>query len=196
MRVIFGVKHKSFTMVREPGSIPRWSPPERTWGEFIESTVLTGKGPLNGIALRANVYIETFEISGSSTPCFMYNNAVAGVVNKVGKNNGSAWLLGTYMGHTGTAYRSEVNQNIVRSLLSQCGVPLPPVGSPLLRKRAIPGKEAWIYTNPSGAEMTAKVDVKGWPSVHDLLGEPLDRQGDMVNLRVNSLDVRVLIVKK
>jgi beta-galactosidase len=195
LAALFGVRHKSFTMVREPSGGVRWSPPERTWGEYMDATVLTGQPPITG-ALRANLYIESYECIGNSQPLLLHNKNITGVVHPIGTNGGRAWLIGTYIGHSGTAYRSEANQNFLRPLLTQCGVQLPSFGGLLLRKRVTPAKEAWLYTNPTGAEITVKVDVSGWPKVVDLLDEPLERQSDLVILKVKSLDVRVLILQR
>jgi hypothetical protein len=183
-------------MVREPSEGQRWSPPERTWGEYIDSTVLTGLPPINGLNLRANLYIETFECVGTSAPLLTYGGSCTGVLHTIGNNGGRAWLIGTYIGHCGTAYRSEANQNFIRGIFKECGIPTNPSGNLLLRKRVTPKKEAWIYTNPSGAEISAKIDVSGWSQVVDLLGDPIERLGDLISLKVPALDIRVLILQK
>ena len=64
------------------------------------------------------------------------------------------------------------------------------------RKRAIEGKEAWILTNPTADEVTERLDVSGWSTLQDLLGNPVERTGDYVDLTVNALDVRVLVLQK
>ncbi len=193
MARLCGVRHLGFTMVREPKNGARWSPPERTWGEYLDATFLEGVGPLAGEKLRANVYIETFACEGSE-PILCYADAVAGAVRRVG--HGSAWLLGTYAGHVGTAYRDADSHALVRSLLAQCGVRPAYGGRLLLRKRVLPNKEAWLFTNPTEQEITERVSVQGWLHVEDLLGEPLSREGDQVFLSVPSLDVRVIIVSQ
>ena len=43
-RDLFGAKPTSFTMVREPHGESRWSPTERTWGEYLDATLLHGSG--------------------------------------------------------------------------------------------------------------------------------------------------------
>jgi len=217
-RELFGVSQQSFTMVREPadkfqsttikGEIEtcleggqRWSPPERTWGEYLPATMLAGAGPLADCKLRANVYIETFTCQGSQPPIgsiggqpiLLYGDKVAGTVHCVG--SGRAWLLGTFVGHNGTAYRDEDSRAFVRKLLAQCGVRAEHQGSLLLRKRVTPGKEAWILTNPTDQEITERIAVHGWSRVEDLLGDPIVREGDEVTLKVKGLDVRVLVVE-
>jgi hypothetical protein len=153
--------------------------------------MLTGAGPLAGHRVRANVYIETFEPQAGEA-CLCYGDEAAGTVCLAGE--GRAWLLGTYVGHNGTAYCDDQTRAFVRALLAQCDVTPEHEGRLLLRKRIIPGKEAWLFTNPTADKVSERVDVANWPTVEDLLGEPLQREGSEVMLNVPSLDVRVLVV--
>ena len=107
---------------------------------------------------------------------------------------GKAWLLGTCLGHSGTAYRSPQPHSFVHLLLEACGVQPVHEGKLKIRKRAIRGKEAWFFTNPAGEPVTETVDV-GSAQVEDLLGDPVQQEGSRVTLTVDGLDVRVLIVR-
>lgn len=166
---LFGVRQRSFTMVREPGGGARWSPAERTWGEYRDAQMLTGVGPLSGLSLRANVYLQTFDSLGGGEPVLRTSDEVAGVRRVVGK--GQAWLLGTYVGHSGTAYRNPSIHAAVKALLGACVVLPEHDGTLILRKRVTPAKEAWIVTNTTGTPVTETVSVVGWTRVEDLLGE-------------------------
>jgi hypothetical protein len=79
-------------------------------------------------------------------------------------------------------------------LLKACGVQPIREGKLRLRKRVIPGKQAWFLTNPAGEPVTETVDI-GQAQVEDLLGEPIQREGGHVTLTVDGLDVRVLIIQ-
>ncbi len=188
---LFGVKQASFQMVREPGDGARWSPAERTWGEYRATQMLEGAGPLQGQRMLANVYLETFAPAGSE-PVLRAGTEAAGVRRQVGK--GSAWLLGTYVGHNGTAYRDPAIHACIRTLLAACGVTPEHEGRLVVRKRVTPRKEAWIFTNPTGEPVTERVSVAGWSRVEDLLGEPVAKTDGVVDLTVAPLDVRVMIV--
>jgi len=192
-RQLFGVKQTGFQMVREPDSGERWSPPERTWGEYLEAAALEGKGIMAGHRLRANAYIETFQPSDSQV-FLAYGDAATGCVRNFGK--GKAWLLGTYVGHNGNAYRDPESWAFIHRLLAECGVRPSHPGRLLLRKRTSPGKEAWIFTNPTGAELVETIDASGWNSVSDLLGEVVERNGNSVRLAIKGLDIRVLILER
>ena len=190
---LFGATHGSFTMVREPKGGQRWSPAERTWGEYLEPALLAGAGPLAKRKLRANAYIQTLVPAGG-TPCLKHGKVVAGVARKVGK--GSAWLLGTYVGHSGTAYRDAQTPRAVRAILARCGVAPVRQGKLLLRRRVAKDKEAWIFSNPTDQCVTETVSVEGWAKVSDLLDGPVRRSGDRVRLTLASLDVAALILEK
>lgn len=194
LATLFGVRQAGFQMVREPGDGSRWSPPERTWGEYLDAQILAGVGPLAGHELRANVYLQTFECLAGAEPVLMAGDTVAGVRRSVGK--GQAWLLGTYVGHSGTAYRDPAIHAAVKALLGACGVAPEHDGKLILRKRVTSNKEAWILTNPTGGLVSERVSVAGWKKVGDLLDSALPVSGGRVELAVAPLDVRVLILEK
>ncbi|MBU4366631.1 MAG: beta-galactosidase trimerization domain-containing protein, partial [Verrucomicrobia bacterium] len=205
MAELFGVRQTGFTMVREPEGGQRWSPAERTWGEYLDPVVLQGAGHLAGQKLRANVYVETYEPQ-SSEICLRYGKAAAGVVRKCGK--GQAWLLGTFVGHNGIAYRNTATNKCVLKILADAGVKPEHDGKLLLRKRkttdkpacnamrSIAGREAWIFTNNASQDIVEEIDVQGWKNAEDLLEGPLAIKADRIKLKVKSLDVKVLIVSR
>lgn len=189
---LFGVRQTGYTMVAEPGNAHRWSPQPRTWGEFLEPALLKGMNELGGLQTRANVYLQTFECKGS-TPCLTYGDKVAGTINKKGKGN--AWLLGTYLGHSGTAYRDKNTPAFVRSLLKQCGVAPDHAGELLVRKRKIEGKEALIVTNPTNRKITERINVGGWKTASNLFDEPVSIDNNTVSITLDSLDVTVILLQ-
>lgn len=190
LRELFGVCQTGFSMVREPEDGRRWSPVERTWGEYLEPAILEGFGLLRRQRVRANVYIETFAPQGSEV-CLQFSGQAAGVVRKV--KSGSAWLLGTYIGHCGTAYRDEDAPRFVKALMAECGALPAHSGQLLLRKRCVPGKEAWIFTNPTDHSVTENVKVGDYQLI-DLFGDRIECSGGEVSIALPSLDVRILIL--
>jgi hypothetical protein len=196
LRELFGVSQKSFKMVREPDGGKRWSPQERTWGEYLEAAMLEGTGVFEGMKLRANVYIETFDCKPDSTPILKYREAAAGSVRKAG--GGKAWLIGTFAGHNGTAYRDAETRALILALLKECGIIPEYKGKLQLRKRVVANKskEAWLFTNPTGGHITESIDVTGWSCVEDLMGNDIEVKDGFANLTVDGLDIRVLVVQK
>ena len=188
---LFGVWQRSITMVREPDEDVRWMPAERTWGEFLDATALEGTGIMKGQKVPANYYLQTFEPKGSE-PFLDYNGAAAGVTRKAGK--GTAWLLGTYIGHNGNAYRNEQTPQFVRELMKQCGVRRQNEGELLVQKRVGEEREAWALTNPTDHDVTEMVTVPKGATVTDLLAGAVSVTGDQVKVAARSLDVQVLII--
>ena len=193
LAALFGVRQRHIQMVREPDRGTRWSPPERTWGDYLEPTRLAGTGPLTGTALQANVYLQTFSLLDGAEPVLMAGGEVAGVRRCHGA--GQAWLLGTCLGHSGTAYRDPAIHAAVRALLAVGGVSPEHEGKLTVRKRVTPGKEAWIFTNPTETSVSERISVAGWHNTIDLLGQPVTVNGGFVELTVDPLDVRVLVVE-
>lgn len=189
---LLGVRQKAFTMVRGE----RWSPAERTWGEYLEALWLEGEGTLLGHRLRANVYLQTFEclpVEGQEV-VLRAGQDVAGVRRRIGK--GQAWLLGTYVGHSGTAHRDPCIHAAVAALLEACGLAPEHRGRLICRKRVSAAKEIWFYFNPEEQELLEPVDVTGFSKVYDLLNGPVERIGNEVRLAVNGLDVRALVLER
>ncbi len=194
LAALFGVCQREFTMVREPEGGTRWSPPERTWGEYLEATLLEGVGALTGQRLQANVYLQTLDCRVGTEPVLRAGDAVAGVRRKVGR--GSAWLLGTYIGHNGNAYRDTAIHAAVRALFVACGVAPEHNGRLIVRKRVTAGKEAWLFTNPTTERVVEPVNVAGCSQVVDLFGGEIVQVGDKVEVAVAPRDVRVLVVER
>jgi beta-galactosidase GanA len=193
LRKVFGARHKSLTLVKEPGNGHRWNGNENSWGDFAEAAELTGEGALAGHKLRANTYLETFSPDGASA-VLRHGDDCAGTVNKFGK--GKAWLLGTFAGHNGGAYRDKETWAALLAILKDCGVEPVTAGKLLLSKRVSPEKEAWVFFNPDEKAVTETVSVKGWKKVSDLLGGPLKTEKGSVKISVDSLDGKVLILER
>lgn len=196
LRELFGVRQNSLKMVREPEGGMRWSPQERTWGEYLEPTMLEGTGMFEGMKMRANIYIQTFMCENGSIPVLNFGSTAAATVRNVG--DGNAWLIGTFAGHNGTAYRDADTRAFILKLLNKCGVAAEHQGKLLLRKRISSSckKEAWLFTNPSEEEITESIDLREWDRVEDLMGDKLETGGGYVALKVKGLEVRGLIVEK
>lgn len=193
MRALFGVRQLSYTMVREPEGDFRWTPVERTWGELLDSTTLEGSGVMKGQKILANYYLQTFECRDSDV-ILNYHGAAAGVMRKAG--NGTAWLLGTYIGHNATAHRNEQTLKFVQELMKQCGIQRQNQGELLLQKRIGEEREAWVLTNPTDHDVTETITIPQGAIATDLLDGFTQLTDDLSTLKVKSLDVRVLIVNR
>jgi beta-galactosidase len=192
-RELFGVRHRALTMVREPGDSARWMPRERMWGEFHEPALLAGTGLLSGEELRANLYIETFDCI-TSEPVLLHAGQPSGTARTLG--TGRAWLLGTLLGHAGTAHRIPQTSSLVRRIAASAGVEPVHPGRLLLRRRRSGTREAFIVTNPTPGPLTEIVAVGRYREARDLLGDAVEHVPGGVRLTVGSLNVRVVIVER
>jgi beta-galactosidase GanA len=185
-----GVEQKSFIEVYEPNGGRRWTPSERTWGEFAPSTWLEGEGVLKGQKMLANFYLQTF-IPKGGTPVFKAGDDVAGVVNNVGK--GKIWLFGTFFGHGGTAYFQESNLDFVNKMMGEAGISPQKIGELIYQRRVNGNKEAWIITNPTERDVTASFDISKMKNPQIIIGDDLKTKLDKGTITLNSLDVAVLV---
>ena len=146
MRDVFGVKNKSLQMVEEPGHGHRFTPHPRTWGEYLEAAEFEGTGIFENHMLRANLYIQCFELNGADE-ILRFDGMASGAMNSYGK--GKAIIVGSYIGHNGTAYRNDRSNNFVKKLLTLAGVKYSDSDGVNIRERHANGKKAHIIFNAS-----------------------------------------------
>jgi hypothetical protein len=183
---LFGVEQESFQLLREPGDVRRWTPAERTWGEFHDHCWLEGVGPLAGKHLRPALCLTTFQPRGSET-VLTADGRCAGTLRRHG--NGAAWLIGSLPGHAGLAHRHADHHAGIAALLAAAGIRPQMLGGCYLRKRIAGDREAWFLFNPSVEPVT--VELPG--PVEDLLDEPVTLQDAGVTLTVPGLNWRCLL---
>jgi len=188
-----GVEQKSFIMVREPNNEQRWTPQERTWGEFAPATWLEGTGEFAGTKTLANYYLQTFDCKGG-TPIFKTGDEVAACENKVGK--GKIWLLGTFIGHNGTSYDTPATLKLADKFMRLAGIEPQKIGNLLVQKRISGNKEAWIITNPTEADITENIDIKQMKNPELLIGDKWEIINGKAKVIVQSLDIVVIVFIK
>ncbi len=188
-----GVEQKSFIEVAEPNNERRWTPVERTWGEYAPVTYLEGTGEFKGFKTLANYYLQTFECK-SGTPIFLVNNNVAACENNVGK--GKIWLLGTFIGHNGTAYYTPSVLGLCDKFMQLAGVTPQKIGKLIFQKRITDNKEGWIITNPTETDIIETINCKDMKNPKLLIGDKWQLIDGKGRLSLKSLDVAVLAFEK
>jgi len=189
---LFGARHESVRIVREPGGVARWTPPERGFGEYAPPTVLTGTGEFAGASLRAGFYLQTLTPT-SAVPILRAGDAVAGVANKVGA--GRAILLGTFAGLCATAHAHPEADRFFERVLDAAGVQSDRHGRLLRRRRVLDDREAWFLINPTDDTVTETVRLEGFADARDLLGAPMAAQGEgSVTVTVPAAAVACLVL--
>lgn len=192
LRDALGIKVASHSLVREPGDADRYSQPERTWGEYEEAGMLIGAGDYKGLSLRASVLIDTFEapeeqvyMTWNGRPCAISARAGEGAID----------LIGTCVGFSATAYADENTAAAIQAILKKLGLTPEHAGKLLITRRIGDAEEAWFITNPLEETVTEALDINGEAFLVD--GKNERRLGEKrVELTLNPLDVRLLIVKK
>jgi hypothetical protein len=193
LAAMLGLRAGEPRTVCEPGGAMRWTPGERTWGEFADAGWITGEGPLSGQRLQAHGFIQEITPTDAVIAGRFAGRPVASVSRHGG---GQAWFIGTLAGPGGTAYRDPAHHAAAGELLAACGVRPTHRGRLACRKRITAGKEAWIFINPTDEVVQESIAVEGFPGVEDLLGAQLHRDGGEVRLSIDPLDVRVLILTR
>ena len=188
-----GVEQKSFTQIIEPNNEMRWTPKERSWGEYGPVSWMKGEGVLSGEEMLANFYLQTFELKGG-TPVFRVGNEITGVVNKVG--SGKIWLFGTFLGHDGTAYFRKSNLDFVMKLMNDAKVSPQKIGELLVQKRIAGNKEAWIITNPTNQSITESINLTDKKSAELLIGKQFSLSENKMRIQLKSLEVAVFVFEK
>jgi hypothetical protein len=152
-----------------------------------------GTGRLEGETIRANYYLETLE-PREFKQVLKYRDEVAGIVNSVGK--ATAWLLRSFVGHSGTASYDEGVSRFIARLMDECGVRSERRGRLLMRKKVGRNREACLLANPTSDEVWETIDAASYGKVTDLLDVPLEQACDAVAVTVKPLGVRALILEK
>jgi beta-galactosidase len=191
---LFGARHNRVQIVREPDGGARWTPPERTWGEFAPPTVLEGSGDLAGTALRASFYLQTYTPT-SGTPIAHAGTEVAAVANRFGE--GLAVLLGTFAGISATAYAQPETDQFMARLLEQAGVHPDRCGELLRRRRVYEGSEAWFLINPAAEAREETIALGEFSAASELLDGTITARGNgSVTVRVAGANIGCLVVER
>ncbi len=188
-----GVEQKTLIMVREPNNERRWTPEERTWGEFAPVTYLEGTGDFKGIKTLANYYLQTFECK-KGTPVFLAGNNVVASENKVGK--GRIFLFGTLIGHNGTAFSNASSFDLCNKLMQLADIKPQIIGKLIYQRRVNGNKEAWIITNPTENDVIEMFDTRNMKNFEVLIGDKIEMKDNKTKLTIKSLDICVLIFEK
>ena len=153
-------------------------------------TYLEGTGEFKGFKTLANYYLQTFECKGG-TPVFKAGEDVAACENSVGK--GRIWLLGTFIGHNGTAYFTPSILELCDKFMQLSGVAPQKIGNLLVQKRISGKKEAWIITNPTQDDVSESIDISNMKNPEVVIGDQWEIKNNMAKIKVKSLDIIVLV---
>lgn len=191
---LLGIRVAEPRTVAEPGGATRWTPGERTWGEFADAGWIEGEGALAGRRLQAHGFVQEIEAIDSDVVGRFAGKPVA---SRRRHGQGQAWFIGSLVGPGGTAHRDPTHHAAAGLLLAACSVQPAHRGRLCCRRRVSADKEAWILINPEDREVGETIEVgAGWQHADDLLGGPLPVAGGRLELTVGPLDVRVVLLRR
>lgn len=189
---LFGARHRSVHIVREPGDAAKWTPHERGYGEFAPPTILNGIAPFADTSLRASFYLQTLTPT-TGQAILQHDGEITGIVNSVG--SGKAVLLGTFAGICSTAHRHPESDRFMERLFSEAGVQPEKIGPLLRRRRVLGSQEAWFLINPTPTEVTQEIDLVGFTHARELLGASLAIQpGHAVTVTIPAINIACLLL--
>jgi beta-galactosidase len=189
---LFGIRQKRVALIREPENGAKWVGTATTWGDTVEFHNLVGREEFAQLSVFPAYYLQTF-VPSTATSILTYKDDCAGCVNTYGK--GRAYLIGTLLGHGEIAYNDPQNRRFLAGLLSRAGVNPDRIGKLNRRRREYQGKTAWFLINPTNSAVKETLPTAGHKSVRDLLGEELPRTADGVQVTVEPVGIRCLILE-
>ena len=190
---LFGVEQESLKLCHEPKQPPRWTPKERSYGEVIPATRFKGTGTFKGYSVLPSLYVQTFNTK-FATPILRCSEKVSGVVNDFGK--GKAYLIGTFIGHAGSAFEDKDTADFLLTVLKKTGVKPECYGRLYRRRRVTEDSQAWFFFNMNSKPVVEQFGVDSFSRVEDLLGGSLTVRSGDVSVKVDPYTIRCLIMKQ
>ena len=190
---VFGVRHKFLQMVSEPGYNHKFTPQPRTWGEYLTPAEFTGKGIFDGHNLRANIYIQCFDLNGAEE-MLAYDGMAAGAMNFYGK--GRAVIIGSYIGHNANAYRNDASNNFVKKLLSLANINHADSDGVNIRERSADGKKAHVIFNMTDETKKVLLPLNGNFKYLDSYNGEVSVSSEKITAVCKPLDMAVVVLEE
>lgn len=193
MEKLSGAREKDVFRCKEWGKERYWTPRERREGEIVGPLLLEGTGPMRGSTVQANLCVETLKPS-QSRPILLWQKEVTGVVNSYGK--GKVYLIGTILGHAVATYEDTNTANFLLKILKNAGVIPEHCGRLLRRRRLTKNQEAWFLFNLMEGTLAESCDISEFSRAKDLLGKEIQIKNNKLEVSVEPLSVRCIILDK
>lgn len=155
---------------------------------------LDGAGDFSGMQLAPSHYLQTLA-PAVGRPVLTYKDFVTGVANDFGQ--GRAYLAGTLIGPPLLAEKYEPgNRDFLAAVLAKAGVKPDRVGPFQRRRIVLGGQSAWFLFNSTPATARHAVAVGTARKVSDLMEGPLLVRDGRVEIEVEPMNLRCLIVQE
>lgn len=194
MAELFGVAQSSLTLVEEPQGGERWRMHSLGYGDYLDSCVMEGCDWLTDVQLTPNLYLTTFEI-GQGKALMTAQGGCCAVERTL--DQGTALLFGSFLGHSGTAYRSEMSAKFVQRLTDKLALGVAYRGQMLVRELARGDECGVVVTNPQRDTVTEQLELPaGCTAAITLFGEKLVCNNGTVTISLQPLDMTAIIFQK
>jgi hypothetical protein len=192
LQELFGVKPQEPVIVREPKNGSVWTGVEIAYGDTVPYRELAGVGEFAEYSVMP-AYLLTLLRATSATTILKDQDHTVGTVHRFG--TGSAYLIGTLLGHASLSYGDTRNGDFLVELLNKHGIVADRVGKLQRRRRVWSHQTAWFLFNTTRSPVEENVSVEGFSRVSDLLSDALVMQGPTVQVRLEPMSVRCLILE-
>ncbi len=191
LRELFGVTHQDVVIIREPKNGTIWTGPELAYGDTEEYRDLHGTGAFRGQGLMPAYLLQT--VNRVTAEAILHDeDKTVGTVHAFGK--GSAYLIGTLLGHATISYNDARNGNFLFSILKRHGVFGDSIGKLKRRRRVLGEQAAWFLINTTGSPAEESVPLDGYARVSDLLAGELSATAGRVSIAVGPMSIKCLIL--
>ena len=188
---LFGAKHEDLVIVREPHDGSVWTPSPAAYGDTVPYIDLDGADVCAGKMVAPAYMLQTFAPT-TGTAILKAGRQVAGVRHAFGQ--GTAYLVGTLLGHALLSYGDQRNGTFVADLLADHGVLSDSVGKLQRKRRSYRGQQAWFLFNTTTSNVEEDVAVGRALSVEELMGGSLDVKDAKVHVSVAPMQIRCLVL--
>ena len=188
---LFGAKHEGVFLIREPGHGAKWTIHNLGPRDLREFKYLDGTGIFSPATVFPAFYLQTLLLT-TGNPILTYDQEIAGSVRQHGQ--GKAYLIGTFLGHAGPAYDDWRNAEFLRVILTAAGVTPDRVGTMNRRRRVFGNQSAWFFFNSTEFVIEESVSMEEFTSAKDLLGDDLSQSGRNIQLKVDPISVRCIVL--
>lgn len=191
MAKLFGVVHKGLSLIDENNG-RRWKMDEYSFGDYAPFEVMKGIEEFEGEELNPHVYIEWFGTNGSKA-ILSCSKGICGTKNNFGM--GESYLIGTILGHSGTAYKDDKLIRFMTKLLDKIDISYNKAGKLLLRTLQKDETRVYCLTNPMNETVVQKVNVIGSKAT-TIFDEMVPINNGTINVTLKPLEVQIIICEK
>ena len=192
LQALFGATHQDLVVIREPENGSVWTGREIAYGDTVAYRELKGSGGFQEHSVMPAYLLNTLSTT-SATTILRDGDRSAGTVHSFGA--GSAYLIGTLLGHATLSYGDARNSKFLAAILRKHGVVGDRVGKLQRRRRVGATETAWFLFNTTAQPIEENVPLEGFSTISGLLGNESTIESGSVRVRLDPMSVHCLILR-